>query len=1208
MTEESAMDSVEELDDFSDSDSDFESTRKGKRWRRQSTAQPPPPKRPRRKAAARVLTPSSFNSMSHAASVQQPRRGHKKQFSPRPVRDVSQGNRSIRPEEIFDAVCSGKSAIVTVVDEWLDSYKRNKKAGLLVLLNFVVRSCGCKGVITEEMYDSQQNADIISTLTQEFNEDSSSYPLSSPGHQLKHFRAGLSEFSRVLVASCQNSFIYDEFLFPSLLVLLTGLSDSQVRAFRHTSTLLAVKLMTGFVDAALNVSVQLQTTQRQYDMESSRSPHDKAPDRLLELQATVSLLHENKEEVFSMMNAMFRGVFVHRYRDLLTDIRAICVAELGVWLKSNPEHFLNDKCLKYLGWTLYDKESPVRMQSVRTLQGLYQETEFIGRLELFTGRFKDRMLSMVLDKDSDVAVEALNLLLLIQQRTEEGLGEDECSFIYPLIYATPKDLGSAAGAFLYDKLNRVIARAHCDTESSGRTQFIQLLISFYMQSELHEHAAYLVDSLWSVAGSELRDWEVMTTCLLQDTGLKYEEEGLLIELMVCAMKQAAEVTPPVGRSQGRKYLTVKEKKAQEQDRRRITTHFIPLLPQLLAKYSADAKKVRFLLRAPLYFDLEMYSRVPRMEKYLDLLLAQVCGIVEKHTDVSVLEACALLVSTLTSDNYTFSSRACRAFSQLLDGLAECFHSYLDDLLQGTADDDDVYNVAIALKRLAALSKAKDLTGLNLFDSCLKVLKSRMESEEPEKELIVPALRCAGYHLMWAKLNAVNSTSTQTELKCLNKNARLFFRVCQKCLSVQCADIRDEAFELLCDLLLLYGSTSLRSTPALAPLAHLPSDSLRSDMAGFIVDYVFCDTDDSEHNGESEEEEEAKITLLQRKRNQLAGYCKLVIYSVLDLIAATDIFKYYCKFFNDFGDIIKETLSKSRLINPVQSARAVCLCLQQSFSEMLIDGHTRKGMAEIKDLAKRLANSFAVDLKRVRNQLMALHVDGISFAFQHPVEGLEQDANVNFLEILSEFSFKLLQEDRSKLANFLKSECPNAALSWPAVKTYQRSLATKAQPRTREPVEEADTACTGTPPLIKSQRTTPEGGMGICIPAFDQIDRHLLDSPSSIHSTLSLPVLTSTAQKQPDKQLSPKRATLLQRGSSLHGPESELPVRKVQPMKPIRRRLSVSSKASPCSHFSLMSLFENEEGDEDIGNSEPKPADSPLPMRRTSSNVLDVLFE
>lgn len=44
----------------------------------------------------------------------------------------------------------------------------------------------------------------------------------------------------------------------------------------------------------------------------------------------------------------------------------------------------------------------------------------------------------------------------------------------------------------------------------------------------------------------------------------------------------------------------------------------------------------------------------------------------------------------------------------------------------------------------------------------------------------------------------------------------------------------------------------------------------------------------------EDEEVLKITLLQRKRNQLAGYCKLVIYGVMDLIAATDVFKHYSK--------------------------------------------------------------------------------------------------------------------------------------------------------------------------------------------------------------------------------------------------------------------------------------------------------------------------
>jgi len=69
-------------------------------------------------------------------------------------------------------------------------------------------------------------------------QESANYPLSSPGPQGKRFRMGLFELVRVLVSSCQNSLLYDDYLFSSLLDLLIGLSDSQVRAFRHTSTLL----------------------------------------------------------------------------------------------------------------------------------------------------------------------------------------------------------------------------------------------------------------------------------------------------------------------------------------------------------------------------------------------------------------------------------------------------------------------------------------------------------------------------------------------------------------------------------------------------------------------------------------------------------------------------------------------------------------------------------------------------------------------------------------------------------------------------------------------------------------------------------------------------------------------------------------------------------------------------------------------------------
>lgn len=57
------------------------------------------------------------------------------------------------------------------------------------------------------------------------------------GQQWKKFRANFCEFVQILVRQCQYSIIYDQFLMDNIISLLTGLSDSQVRAFRHTATL-----------------------------------------------------------------------------------------------------------------------------------------------------------------------------------------------------------------------------------------------------------------------------------------------------------------------------------------------------------------------------------------------------------------------------------------------------------------------------------------------------------------------------------------------------------------------------------------------------------------------------------------------------------------------------------------------------------------------------------------------------------------------------------------------------------------------------------------------------------------------------------------------------------------------------------------------------------------------------------------------------------
>lgn len=56
-----------------------------------------------------------------------------------------------------------------------------------------------------------------------------------------------------------------------------------------------------------------------------------------------------------------RVSFVSVPRDVLPEIRAICIEEIGSWMQSYSTSFLTDSYLKYIGWTLHDK---VRVESV----------------------------------------------------------------------------------------------------------------------------------------------------------------------------------------------------------------------------------------------------------------------------------------------------------------------------------------------------------------------------------------------------------------------------------------------------------------------------------------------------------------------------------------------------------------------------------------------------------------------------------------------------------------------------------------------------------------------------------------------------------------------------------------------------------------------------------------------------------------------------
>lgn len=1030
--------SMSELDDPGDG--------KAKKKRGRPGRPPAPNKKPRK-------TPSEKASMGVA-------RGRK-------ANGMAQQNGEGDPVTLFDVVKQGKSAMQSVVDDWIESYKQDRDIALLDLINFFIQCSGCKGTVRIEMFRNMQNAEIIRKMTEEFDEDSGDYPLTISGPLWKKFRYNFCEFIGVLIRQCQYSIIYDEYMMDTVISLLTGLSDSQVRAFRHTSTLAAMKLMTALVNVALNLSIHQDNTQRQYEAERNKMVGKRANEKLELLLQKRKELQENQDEIENMMNSIFKGIFVHRYRDAIAEIRAICIEEIGVWMKMYSDAFLNDSYLKYVGWTLHDRQGEVRLKCLKALQNLYTNRELFPKLELFTNRFKDRIVSMTLDKEYDVAVEAIRLVTLILQGSEDALSNEDCENVYHLVYSAHRPVAVAAGEFLHRKLfsrhdpQAEEALAKRRGRSSPNGNLIRMLVLFFLESELHEHAAYLVDSLWESSQELLKDWECMTELLLEEPVQGEEvlidrQESSLIELTVCTIRQAAEAHPPVGRGTGKRVLTAKERKTQIDDKNKLTEHFIMALPMLLSKYQTDAEKVANLLQIPQYFDLDVYS-AGRMEKHLDALLKQIKFVVEKHTDTEVLEACSKTYSILCSEDYTIMNRVDIGRSQLIDELADRFNHSVEELLQAgeEADDDDIYNVLSTLRRLTAFHNAHDLTRWDLFGNCYRLLRTGIEQGSMPEQIAVQALQCSHYSILWQLVKITEGAPSKDDLLALRRVVKSFLAVCQQCLSNVNTPVKEQAFMLLCDLLMIFShQLTTGSREGLQPLVFNPDSTLQNELLNFVLDHVFIDQDDENQSIEGDEEDEAnKIEALHKRRNLLAAFSKLIIYDIVDMPAAADIFKHYMKYYNDYGDIIKETLSKTRQTDKILCAKTLILSLQQLFNELIQDqgpnlDRTSSHVSGIKELARRFALTFGLDQIKTREAVATLHKDGIEFAFkyQNPKGPEYPPPNLAFLEVLCEFSSKLLRQDKKTVHSYLEKFMTEQMMErrediWLPLISYRNSLLT-----------------------------------------------------------------------------------------------------------------------------------------------------------------------
>ncbi|CAM4843450.1 unnamed protein product [Rotaria magnacalcarata] len=653
----------------------------------------------------------------------------------------------------FHHLLTGKTNIQVLVDQWIDSYQANRDEALIELMQFFLDSSGCKGKLTQVMYLKMEHVDMLRSMTEHFDEDTSEYPIVMSGLQYKKFRLSFSEFVVLLIKQSSYSVIYDQYMIDNLVTLLTALSDSPVRAFRHTGTLAVLKVMTALVDIALTISIQRDQCQRQYEAERQKTSAKRAADRLDTLTTKRKELEGNENEIKSFMNFIFKGVFIHRYRDVVPDIRCLCMSELGEWMKSYPMVFLDDIYLKYIGWTLYDKVGDCRLRCLLALIPLFQTTDFVGKLELFTNRFKDRIVQMTVDCEYEVAVQAVKLLTAILKFSERILEDKDCENIYELVYHSHRQISQAAGEFLNQKLfHKAEQPSNSSKRRSQNTAFMYLLVQFFIESELHEHATYLVDSMWD-QHLMMKDWECMTDILLEapdqeEDQLDDQHENALIEIMVCCVRQAATGEYPIGRGQPNRKLTMKEQKQKEDDKKVLTDHFISTLPRLLNKYVADADKLLNLLQIPLYFNYEVYTTT-RRERDLDFYLNALSDIVQRHTTAEIFDAVSKCFECICDVSFTLSNRAIAYRGNIIDNILANFNAAMGIFEEmDEADEDDLYPLLLNLRKLDAFHQCYDLGNVDLWDKIHLLFKATVDNEDMSPEIADKCFGIANRSILW----------------------------------------------------------------------------------------------------------------------------------------------------------------------------------------------------------------------------------------------------------------------------------------------------------------------------------------------------------------------------------------------------------------------------------------------------------------------------
>ena len=588
------------------------------------------------------------------------------------------------PAEVFSDI----HTLDAVAANWITRYEEHNANAVCDLINFVLRCCGCHLQIDVHDVEDPDNATSrLEDLQNEFHaQNVTDYPLVSRTKSNATFKSTMTGFFHSLIRTAHAAgLLYsDEALLENIEVWVTTMSDSSIRPFRHTATVIALTIGSTICGLIADIADNTAKLTKQKEGEQKKKSVNK--ERVKGLEVKIREGDAKRDAAQKAAEGLFDTVYAHRYRDVDPKIRADCVSAFGTWITACPEVFFSGQYIRYLGWVLSDTAAPTRAEAVKQLSKLYRNKEDVGRLRAFTERFRPRLVEMAI-RDAEPTIRAATVELLGMVRETGLLEPDDIDNIGRLVFDSEPRVRKAVAGFFAENINDLFEsviedlggdetvdealgeEVEDDYESPKKSWLkfkclAESLEGYDAEEDTTPAAQQLTasgeDSRLTLAAQtvydgieEVEKWEFLAGYLLYDLSnvdasttdpeaafkarcqLSEKEDVLLLEILHVAVKSRL-LKAIKGETDSKGKTGKARKQESRQIQEAIALHLAQVIPRLLKKFGANPATATAVLRLGQVLDLEIFQELRQDSTTYASLLDDINKQFLTHADSGVL--------------------------------------------------------------------------------------------------------------------------------------------------------------------------------------------------------------------------------------------------------------------------------------------------------------------------------------------------------------------------------------------------------------------------------------------------------------------------------------------------------------------------------------------------------------------------------------------